>query len=129
MKLNHVAIAVPSVADASKGYKLLGADVSGAEDFPEHGVKVVFVNLSNTKIELMEPIGDSSPIAKFMEKKPSGGIHHICLEVESVKEAVQTFSQNNIRVLGSPRPGAHGKDVVFIHPQDFNGTLIELEEA
>ena len=129
MRLNHLAIAVPNVLEAAKGYKLLGAEVSDAEDFPEHGVRVVFVNLANTKIELMEALGEDSPIAKFMEKKPKGGIHHLCLEVESVKQAVATLTQSNIRVLGDPRPGAHGKDVVFIHPQDLNGTLVELEQA
>ena len=129
MRLNHVAIAVPNLEAAAASYRLLGAEVSGVRRFPEHGVGVVFVNLRNAKIELIKPLGGNSSIARFLEKKPEGGIHHICLQVESVKRTAERLAKNDIRTLGDPRPGAHGKDIIFLHPQDLHGTLIELEDA
>lgn len=129
MRLNHIAIAVTDLAAAASRYRLLGAEVSEPQDFAEHGVSVVFVQLQNSKIELMKPLGDHSPIAKFLQKKPKGGIHHICLGVESVRTTAELLAKNNIRTLGDPRPGAHGKDVIFLHPDDIGGTLIELEDA
>ncbi len=128
MKLNHIAIATADLEEAARRYKLLGAEVSEPEDFPEHGVRVVFVTLENGKIELMSPIGENSPIARFLEKKPGGGIHHICLGVDSVRGLSARLAKNNIRILGEPRPGAHGKDVIFLHPQDLCGALLELED-
>mgnify|MGYP003684512371 FL=1 len=131
-KLNHVAIAVVSVEAAAKQYKnILGAKISKALDLPSHGVKTIFVELDNTKIELLEPIGDNSPIKKFLLKNPSGGMHHICYEVPNIKEASIKLKLEGATILGSGKPtiGAHGKPVIFIHPKDFNGTLIELEEV
>ena len=131
-KLNHVAIAVVSVEAAAKQYKnILGAKVSAPLDLTSHGVKTIFVELDNTKIELLEPIGDNSPIKKFLLKNPSGGMHHICYEVPNIKEASTKLKSEGATILGSGKPtiGAHGKPVIFIHPKDFNGTLIELEEV
>ena len=131
-KLNHVAIAVVSVDDAAKQYRtILGAKISKPLDLPSHGVKTIFVELENTKIELLEPIGENSPIKKFLLKNPSGGMHHICYEVPNIKEACVKLEAEGATLLGSGKPtiGAHGKPVIFIHPKNFNGTLIELEEV
>jgi methylmalonyl-CoA/ethylmalonyl-CoA epimerase len=131
-RLNHVAIAVRDIAKASDVYrKTLGADVSAKVPQPEHGVSTVFINLPNTKIELLEPLGAESPIAKFLERNPDGGIHHICYEVEDIKAARDQLVAQGARVLGAPEPkiGAHGKPVLFLHPKDFCGTLVELEQA
>ena len=130
-KLNHVAIAVPSVSNAADQYKnILGAKVSKPLDLPDHGVKTVFVELDNTKIELLEPIGKNSPIENFLKKNPSGGMHHICYEVENILESRDLLKKNGMRILGDEQPkiGAHGKPVLFLHPKDFTGTLIELEQ-
>lgn len=131
-KLNHVAIAVPDLTAASATYKnALGADVSEPEDLPEHGVTVVFVKLQNTKIELLHPLGENSPIQGFLDKNPSGGMHHVCFEVEDILAARDQLIAEGKRVLGDgePRIGAHGKPVLFVHPKDFDGTLIEIEQA
>jgi len=131
-RLNHVAIAVRDIGAASELYReTLGADVSVPEALEEHGVTVVFITLPNTKIELLEPLGADSPIAKFLEKNPDGGIHHVCYEVEDIRAARDRLVKSGARVLGSgePKIGAHGKPVLFLHPKDFNGTLIELEQA
>ncbi len=131
-RLNHVAIAVPDLEAASAQYRdTLGASVRAPQDEPDHGVTVVFIDLPNTKIELLYPLGESSPIAAFLEKNPSGGIHHICYEVDDILAARDTLKAAGARVLGSgePRIGAHGKPVLFLHPKDFNGTLVELEQA
>lgn len=131
-KLNHVAIAVPDLLAASKLYAMtLGADVSTPQDVAEHGVTVVFVNLPNTKIELLHPLGESSPIAGFLAKNPSGGIHHICYEVEDILKARDHLVAQGARILGDgePRIGAHGKPVLFLHPKDFCGTLVEIEQV
>ena len=131
-RLNHVAIAVPDLEAASAQYRdTLGASVRAPQDEPDHGVTVVFIDLPNTKIELLYPLGESSPIAAFLEKNPSGGIHHICYEVDDILAARDTLKAAGARVLGSgePRIGAHGKPVLFLHPRDFNGTLVELEQA
>ena len=131
-RLNHVAIAVRDVAAASQMYRsTLGAEVSAPEALPEHGVTVVFIGLPNTKIELLEPLGPDSPIAKFLEKNPDGGMHHVCYEVDDISAARDRLVNSGARVLGSgePKIGAHGKPVLFLHPKDFNGTLIELEQA
>lgn len=131
-KLNHVAIAVPDLEAATAIYRdTLGAEVSAPQDVPEHGVTVVFVNLPNTKIELLYPLGDNSPIAGFLEKNTSGGIHHICYEVENIIAARDKLVAAGARVLGSgePKIGAHGKPVLFLHPKDFCGTLVELEQV
>ena len=131
-RLNHVAIAVPSLAAASQQYRtMLGAEVSDALPQPEHGVTVVFVALANTKIELLEPLGDKSPIAGFLERNPAGGIHHLCYEVVDIYAARDRLKAAGARVLGDgePKIGAHGKPVLFLHPKDFNGTLVELEQA
>ena len=131
-KLNHVAIAVPDLAAAAAQYSdTLGARVSEPQAEPDHGVTVVFVELPNTKIELLEPLGEGSPIAAFLEKSPSGGIHHICYEVADIRAARERLTAQGARVLGSgePKIGAHGKPVLFLHPKDFTGTLVELEEA
>jgi methylmalonyl-CoA/ethylmalonyl-CoA epimerase len=131
-RLNHVAIAVRDIATASEVYrKILGAEVSAPEALEEHGVTVVFITLSNTKIELLEPLGGESPIARFLEKNPDGGIHHICYEVDDIVASRDRLVNSGARVLGSgePKIGAHGKPVLFLHPKDFNGTLIELEQA
>jgi methylmalonyl-CoA/ethylmalonyl-CoA epimerase len=131
-RLNHVAIAVRNIESASGVYRdTLGAQVSEPEPVPEHGVTVVFITLPNTKIELLEPLGADSPIAKFLEKSPDGGIHHVCYEVEDIGAARDRLVQTGARVLGSgePKIGAHGKPVLFLHPKDFCGTLVELEQA
>jgi methylmalonyl-CoA/ethylmalonyl-CoA epimerase len=131
-RLNHVAIAVPRLAEAAAVYaKALGAQVSEPVPHPEHGVSVVFVTLPNTKIELLEPLGAGSPIAAFLERNPSGGIHHICYEVADISTACAKLTAAGARVLGDgePKIGAHGKPVLFLHPKDFNGTLIEIEQA
>jgi len=131
-KLNHVAIAVADIAKAADGYRrMLGAQVSAAVPQPEHGVTTVFITLPNTKIELIEPLGEASPIAKFLQRNPEGGIHHVCYEVADIRAARDKLKAGGVRVLGDgePKPGAHGKAVLFLHPKDFCGTLIELEEA
>ena len=131
-RLNHVAIAVPDLEAASGIYRdTLGADVSAPQVLPEHGVAVVFVNVANTKIELLEPFGESSPIASFLEKNPSGGMHHLCYEVDDILAARDRLTAVGARVLGDgePKTGAHGKPVLFLHPKDFTGTLVELEQA
>jgi methylmalonyl-CoA/ethylmalonyl-CoA epimerase len=131
-RLNHVAIAVPDLASASAQYKgTLGAEVSAPSPQPEHGVTVVFVNLPNTKIELLEPLGQGSPIAAFLARNPAGGIHHICYEVADILRARDQLRAAGARVLGDgePKIGAHGKPVLFLHPKDFNGALVELEQA
>jgi methylmalonyl-CoA/ethylmalonyl-CoA epimerase len=129
-RLNHVAIAVPDLAAATQVYRdTLGARVSEAVDQPEHGVTTVFIELPNTKIELISPLGDASPITAFLERNPAGGIHHICYEVADVAAAARELAAGGARVLGSVKIGAHGKPVVFVHPKDFLGTLIELEQA
>ncbi len=131
-RLNHVAIAVPNLAAASKLYaEALGAEVSAPLPQPEHGVTVVFVTLPNSKIELLEPLGQDSPIANYLSRNPGGGIHHICYEVDDILAARDRLKASGARVLGdgNPRIGAHGKPVLFLHPKDFLGTLIELEQA
>lgn len=129
-RLNHVAIAVPDLAAAAAKYRdLLGAHVHPPQALPEHGVTVVFVELDNTKIELLTPLGDSSPVAKFLQNYPSGGMHHLCYEVADLASAARTLVEGGARVLGEPRIGAHGLPVLFLHPKDFDGTLIELEEV
>jgi methylmalonyl-CoA/ethylmalonyl-CoA epimerase len=131
-RLNHVAIAVPDLAAATAQYRdTLGASVSQPTPQPEHGVSVVFVVLPNTKIELLEPLGANSPIAAFLERNPAGGIHHVCYEVEDIRGARDRLKAAGARVLGDgePKIGAHGKPVLFLHPKDFNGTLVELEQA
>jgi methylmalonyl-CoA/ethylmalonyl-CoA epimerase len=131
-RLNHVAIAVPDLAAASAQYRtMLGAEVTEPQALPEHGVTVVFILLPNTKIELLEPLGEGSPIAAFLVKNPSGGMHHVCYEVEDIIAARDRLSQGGARVLGNgePKIGAHNKPVLFLHPKDFNGTLIELEQV
>ncbi|MEQ8397194.1 methylmalonyl-CoA epimerase [Thalassobaculum sp.] len=131
-RLNHVAIAVPDLAAATATYRdTLGAAVSAPQDLPEHGVTVVFVELPNTKIELLHPLGEASPISAFLAKAPTGGIHHICYEVDDIEAARDRLVQTGARVLGDGKPkiGAHGKPVLFLHPKDFCGSLIELEQA
>lgn len=131
-RLNHVAIAVKDLEAASRVYRdTLGARLSAPLAQPEHGVTVVFIELPNTKIELLEPLGDKSPIAGFLERAPDGGIHHVCYEVDDILAARDRLVQDGARVLGSgePRIGAHGKPVLFLHPKDFLGTLVELEQA
>ncbi len=131
-RLNHVAIAVPDLAAASAQYRAtLGARVSKPVDQSAHGVTVVFVELANTKIELLHPLGENSPIAAFLERNPSGGMHHICFEVEDILAARDRLMAAGARVLGAgePKTGAHDKPVLFLHPKDFSGTLIELEQV
>jgi methylmalonyl-CoA/ethylmalonyl-CoA epimerase len=131
-RLNHVAIAVPDLAAASAVYRdTLGASVSTPQALPEHGVTVVFIDTGNSKVELLEPLGETSPIATFLAKNPSGGMHHICYEVADILAARDRLKVAGARVLGdgTPRIGAHGKPVLFLHPKDFAGTLIELEQA
>ncbi|MDF1777439.1 MAG: methylmalonyl-CoA epimerase [Rhizobiaceae bacterium] len=131
-RLNHVAIAVPDLAAATRQYRdTLGARVSQPLALPEHGVTVVFIELENTKVELLEPLGADSPIAAFLEKNPAGGMHHICYEVNDIVEARDNLLASGARVLGDgePRNGAHGKPVLFLHPKDFCGTLVELEQV
>jgi methylmalonyl-CoA/ethylmalonyl-CoA epimerase len=131
-RLNHVAVAVPDLAAATALYRdVLGADVSAPVDMPAHGVTTVFVTLDNTKIELLHPLGDASPIAGFLERNAAGGIHHICYEVDDITAARGALVARGLRVLGDgePRIGAHDKPVLFLHPKDFCGTLVELEQA
>lgn len=131
-RVNHIAIAVPDLAAAAAAYRdTLGAAVSQPQPLPEHGVTVVFVELPNTKVELLQPLGQDSPIATFLEKNPSGGMHHICYEVDDIILARDRLVAAGARVLGDikPKTGAHGKPVLFLHPKDFFGTLIELEQA
>jgi methylmalonyl-CoA/ethylmalonyl-CoA epimerase len=131
-RLNHVAIAVHDIAKAAALYRdTLGAEVSAAVPQPDHGVTTVFITLPNTKIELLEPLGEGSPIAKFLERNPNGGIHHLCYEVADIRAARDRLKAQGARVLGDgePRIGAHGKPVLFLHPKDFCGTLVEIEQA
>ena len=131
-RLNHVAIAVKDIKAASEVYKTkLGAEVSEIVPQPDHGVSTVFITLPNTKIELLEPLGDNSPIAKFLERNPEGGVHHVCYEVDDIVAARDQLKATGARVLGdgNPKIGAHGKPVLFLHPKDFCGTLVELEQA
>jgi methylmalonyl-CoA/ethylmalonyl-CoA epimerase len=131
-RLNHIAIAVPDLAAAAAKYRdLLGAQVGQPQALPEHGVTVVFIDTGNTKVELLEPLGEASPIAAFLAKNPGGGMHHLCFEVPDILAAAATLTSGGARVLGegTPKIGAHGRPVLFLHPKDFDGTLIELEEA
>ena len=131
-RLNHVAIAVPDLEAVASQYRdALGADVGPPQDEPEHGVTVVFIELPNTKIELLYPLGEDSPINGFLEKNPAGGIHHVCYEVDDIIAARDRLTETGARVLGSgePKIGAHGKPVLFLHPKDFNGCLVELEQV
>ncbi|RWM94583.1 MAG: methylmalonyl-CoA epimerase [Mesorhizobium sp.] len=131
-RLNHVALAVPDLAAATAAYRdTLGARVTAPQALPEHGVTVVFVDVGNTKIELLEPLGEGSPITTFLEKNPSGGMHHLCYEVDDILAARDHLKASGARVLGdgNPKTGAHGKPVLFLHPKDFFGTLVELEQA
>lgn len=131
-RLNHVAIAVKELGPAVRQYReVLGAEVSAPEPLPEHGVTVVFITLPNSKIELLEPLGEGSPIADFVARNPKGAVHHICYEVDDILAARERLIANGARVLGggTPKIGAHGKPVLFLHPGDFSGTLIEIEQA
>ena len=131
-RLNHVAIAVRDIAKAADVYRrALGADVSDPMPQPDHGVTTIFVLLANTKIELLEPLGDASPISRFLERNPDGGIHHVCYEVDDIEAARDRLKGEGARVLGDgePKMGAHGKPVLFLHPKDFCGTLVEIEQA
>ena len=131
-RLNHVAIAVPDLMEAAAQYKqMLGASVGEPQEEPDHGVTVIFIELPNTKIELLHPLHENSPITAFLEKNPSGGIHHVCYEVQDIIKARDHLSSEGARILGSgePKIGAHGKPVLFLHPKDFTGTLIELEQV
>ncbi|KGK80720.1 methylmalonyl-CoA epimerase [Thalassobacter stenotrophicus] len=131
-RLNHVAIAVPDLEAAAAQYRdVLGAKVNSPQDEPDHGVTVVFIELPNTKVELLYPLGENSPIQGFLDKNPSGGIHHICYEVDDILAARDQLQASGARVLGSgePKIGAHGKPVLFLHPKDFTGTLVELEQV
>lgn len=131
-RLNHVALAVPDLAAALKIYRdQLGAQVSAPEELPEHGVTVVFVDIPNARIELLEPLGEQSPIAGFLARNPGGGMHHLCFEVDDIRAARNELQERGARVLGDgePKIGAHGNPVLFLHPKDFVGTLIELEEV
>lgn len=131
-RINHIAIAVPDLDAAVARYRNgLGATVSDPQDLPEHGVRVVFVELDNSKVELLLPLGDNSPIAGFLTKNPDGGMHHICFEVPDIMAARDQLTSQGARVLGDgkPKTGAHGKPVLFLHPKDFSGTLIELEQV
>jgi methylmalonyl-CoA/ethylmalonyl-CoA epimerase len=131
-RLNHVALAVPDLTKACALYSTsLGAKLTAPMALPEHGVTVVFIDVGNTKIELLEPLGENSPIAAFLDKNPSGGMHHLCYEVDNILEARDHLKSQGARVLGdgNPKTGAHGKPVLFLHPKDFMGTLIELEQV
>ena len=131
-RVNHIAIAVPDLATAVASYRdVLGAAVTAPQTLPEHGVTVVFVELPNTKVELLEPLGEGSPITAFLEKNPAGGMHHVCYEVADILAARDRLVEGGARILGDgkPKTGAHGKPVLFLHPKDFFGTLIELEEV
>ncbi|HEY0034800.1 MAG TPA: methylmalonyl-CoA epimerase [Devosia sp.] len=130
-RLNHIAIAVPDLAGAAAQYRdLLGAHVGQPQPLPEHGVTVVFIDTGNSKVELLEPLGANSPVAAFLAKNPSGGMHHLCFEVADLEAAANVLTAGGARILGdgTPKLGAHGKPVLFLHPKDFNGTLIELEQ-
>jgi methylmalonyl-CoA/ethylmalonyl-CoA epimerase len=131
-RLNHVALAVPDLGKAAATYRgALGAQLSAPLALPEHGVTTIFVNLPNTKIELLEPLGADSPIAKFLERNPDGGMHHVCYEVDDIRAARDRLVKEGARVLGGgePKIGAHGKPVLFLHPKDFFGTLVEIEQV
>ena len=131
-RVNHIAIAVPDVSHAAATYRdTLGAQVGAPQALPEHGVTVVFVDVPNTRIELVEPLGEGSPIAKFLHDNPAGGMHHVCYEVDDIRGARDRLVSDGARILGDgePRTGAHGNPVLFLHPKDFCGTLIELEEV
>lgn len=131
-RVNHVALAVPDLDAAARTYReTLGARVSAPQDLPDHGVRVVFVELANTKVELLEPLGEGSPIARFLEASPAGGMHHICYEVADIRAAAERLKGEGARLLGDgePKVGAHGNPVLFLHPRDFAGTLVELEEV
>lgn len=131
-RLNHVAVVVPDLTAAAKTYEtVLGATVSAPQALKEHGVTVVFVELDNTRIELLEPLGDGSPLSNFLTRNADGGMHHLCLEVSDILAARDELVANGARILGDghPKPGAHGKPVLFLHPKDFHGCLLELEEA
>jgi methylmalonyl-CoA/ethylmalonyl-CoA epimerase len=131
-KLNHIAIAVPDLQAASKVYAdILGAKVSEPVDLPEHGVTTIFVTLPNAKVELLHPLGENSPISGFLTKNPSGGMHHVCYEVKDIDAARDKLVKSGARVLGDGKPkiGAHGRPVLFLHPKDFCGTLVELEQV
>ncbi len=131
-RLNHIAVAVPDLEAAAASYRgVLGAEVSAPRELPRHGVRVVFVELSNTKVELLQPLGKDSPIRRFLERHPAGGLHHICYEVADIVAAREKLRAAGARVLGDgePETGAHGNPVLFLHPKDFSGTLIELEEV
>lgn len=131
-RLNHVAIAVPDIERAAATYRdTLGASVSAPQALPEHGVRVVFVDTGNAKVELLEPLGEDTPIARFLERNPDGGMHHICFEVGDIETVARRLVADGARVLGDGKPkiGAHGLPVLFLHPKDFDGTLIELEEV
>ena len=130
--INHIAIAVPDLETAAARWRdTLGADVSAPQSLPEHGVRIVFVTQPNSKVELMEPLGESSPIAAFLARNPDGGMHHICYEVTDIRAARDRLVDDGARVLGDgePRTGAHGNPVLFLHPKDFCGTLVELEQV
>jgi len=131
-RVNHIAIAVPDLGVAAATYRdVLGARVSQPQALPDHGVTVVFVELPNTKVELLEPLGEASPLAAFLAKNPAGGMHHLCFEVDDILAARDDLTASGARVLGDgePKTGAHGKPVLFLHPKDFSGTLIELEQV
>src|SRR6267154_2035761 len=131
-RLNHIAIVVPDLDSAAAVYRdTLGARVSPAHALPAHGVTVAFVELPNTKVELLQPLGADSPIAKYLRNNPDGGMHHLCFEVDDILAARDQLARAGARVLGdgAPKIGAHGKPVLFLHPKDFNGTLIELEQV
>ncbi|XP_040573826.1 methylmalonyl-CoA epimerase, mitochondrial [Lepeophtheirus salmonis] len=130
-KLNHVAIATKDLQKSINFYKdVLGANVSSPDNLKDHGVTVVFVELENTKIELLHPLGDQSPIKAFLDKNVDGGIHHVCIEVDNIEEAVKTVKEKNIRCLAKDtKIGAHGKPVMFLHPKDCSGVLVELQQA
>ena len=130
-RLNHIAIATPDLAAAAARYRELAtpAKVSAPQALPEHGVTTVFVDTGNTKLELLEPLGEQSPIARFLDKNPDGGLHHLCFEVPNLATAIATVQAAGVRVLGEPRIGAHGLPVVFLHPKDCGGVLMELEET
>ena len=129
-RLNHIALVVPDLEKAAETYReILGAEVGEAEELPEHGVKLVFINLPNTKIELLHPLDEDSPIAAFLERNPAGGMHHVCYEVNDIDESARKLREGGMRILGDVKIGAHGKKTLFLHPKDSFGTLIELEQA
>lgn len=130
-RLNHIAIAVPDLEAAAARYRMLGAKVGAPQDEPDHGVTVIFIDLPNTKVELLYPLGENSPITAFLDRNPGGGMHHICYEVDDIQAARDHLIAEGARILGDGEPeiGAHGKPVLFLHPKDFDGCLIELEQA